>query len=687
VGLELVITWMNRLLFLKLLEAQLMTYHKGDTSYSFLKFNRIRNFTILNSLFFDVLAKTRDDRDENIKQNFEKIPYLNSSLFDQNEIEEKVLIISGLDTEKKLPLSSSTVLKDRDGKRLTGEINPLEYLFRFLDSYDFASEGAEEVQEKSKTLISASVLGLIFEKINGYKEGSYFTPGFITMYMCRETIRRAVVQKFNEVKGWNCKDFDELYDHIGINITARNEANEIINSLKICDPAVGSGHFLVSALNEIIAIKSDLQILQDSHGKRLKYHKAEVINDDLMLTDEDGEFFRYRPKNDECRRIQKTLFHEKQTIIENCLFGADINPNAEKICCLRLWIELLKHAYYKDNDELETLPNIDINIKCGNSLISRFALHEDMKLVLKRTNWTIDRYRNTVRDYQKARNKEKKDELKNFMAEIKRDFRADLGSNNPKVKQLNKMEGELNDLITRQELPGMEESAKEKKAKEQKQKRLEKEIADLRAEVEEFESGKIYSNALEWRFEFPEVLNDDGDFMGFDVVIGNPPYVVLEDDHRKLIDLNYYRKNYKAASYKVDLYHLFFEQGINILKKNKFLHYITPSNYLTNNGLKPLRELIMEKTFISKICVIEGQVFDEASVDTALTELFYGKLLEKEKIEYKKWKNSILIITNQNEIPREQHDFPDPESDTCCIRLKTDCFRISKSVPGRQIPV
>src|SRR5690606_39759334 len=99
--------------------------------------------------------------------------------------------------------------------------------------------------EENKSLINAYVLGLIFEKINGYKDGSFFTPGFITMYMCRETIRKAVVQKFNETKNWKCEDLEDLYDKI----EDRQEANEIVNSLKICDPAVGSGHFLVSALD------------------------------------------------------------------------------------------------------------------------------------------------------------------------------------------------------------------------------------------------------------------------------------------------------------------------------------------------------------------------------------------------------------------------------------------------------
>ncbi|MFM6252611.1 MAG: type II restriction endonuclease, partial [Dolichospermum sp.] len=220
----------------------------------------------------------------------------------------------------KLLVFTGTILKDNNGKKLTGEINTLEYLFAFLNAYNFSSDIGEEIQEENKRLINASVLGLIFEKINGYKDGSFFTPGFITMYMCRETIRKAVVQKFNDVKGWNCETIDDLYDKI----EAKKAANDIINSLKICDPAVGSGHFLVSALNEIIAIKSELKILLDRQGKRLKEYGFEVANDELVITDEDGLLFEYNPKNQESQRVQETLFHEKQTIIENCLFGVDI---------------------------------------------------------------------------------------------------------------------------------------------------------------------------------------------------------------------------------------------------------------------------------------------------------------------------------------------------------------------------
>jgi type II restriction/modification system DNA methylase subunit YeeA len=184
--------------------------------------------------------------------------------------------------------------------------------------------------------------------------------------MCKETIQKAVVQKFNEIKHWNCKDLADIYNKI----EDRLEANSIINSLHICDPAVGSGHFLVSALNEILSVKSYLGILLDKQNKRLKDYTIVLENDEVIITDEDGSIFSYNPNNVESRRIQETLFNEKKRIIENCLFGVDINPNSVKICRLRLWIELLKSAFYTEESnftQLETLPNIDINIKSGNS--------------------------------------------------------------------------------------------------------------------------------------------------------------------------------------------------------------------------------------------------------------------------------------------------------------------------------
>lgn len=623
VGLELCITWINRILFLKLMEAQLIAYHKGDKSYTFLTTEKIKNYDDLNSLFFQVLARQFKDRNEDVKKIFEKVPYLNSSLFEPTDLEQATLVISNLKDDKEIPVYSQTVLKDKTGKKRTEGITALEYLFEFLNAYDFSGEGSEEVQEDNKTLINASVLGLIFEKINGYKDGSFFTPGFITMYMCRETIRKAVVQKFNEAKNWNLEKFEDIYDKI----EDRNEANEIVNSLKICDPAVGSGHFLVSALNEIISVKNDLKILSDRTGKRLKEYHVEVVNDELVVTDEEGDLFEYNPSNKESQRIQETLFHEKETIIEKCLFGVDINPNSVKICRLRLWIELLKSAYYKSSTELETLPNIDINIKCGNSLVSRFAIDSDLKQALKKSKWSIDSYRLAVDTYRNAESKEQKREMERLINDIKSDFRSEISTNDPKVLKLRKLSGELFQLTNQQQL--FEMSKKEKAAWNKKVQDLTIETKKLEAEIEEIKANKIFENAFEWRFEFPEVLNDDGDFVGFDVVIGNPPYLQLSkteditESYKK-----YLLDKYQTSGGRLNTFIFFIHHSNNILRKNGILNFIIPNTILSQEYYSFTRDFLINKVSLTEIVKFPLLPFDDAVVETVLIQYINGNGLQ-----------------------------------------------------------
>jgi len=611
VGLELSITWINRILFLKLLEAQLITYHKGDKSYSFLNFEKVKNYDDLNSLFFQVLARRYADRNEDVKRAFEKVPYLNSSLFEPTEIEQITLFISNLKDDKKIPVISSTVLKNEQGKKRTGNINTLEYLFDFLNAYDFTSEGSEEIQEENKSLINASVLGLIFEKINGYKDGSFFTPGFITMYMCRETIRKAVIQKFNETKNWECTTIEEIYDKI----ENRSEANNIINNVKICDPAVGSGHFLVSALNEMIAVKNDLRILQDRTGKRLKEYHVEVVSDELIVTDEEGELFDYNPTNKESQRIQEALFHEKQTIIESCLFGVDINPNSVKICRLRLWIELLKNAYYKNATELETLPNIDINIKCGNSLVSRFAIDADLKQTLKKSKWTIDSYRLAVDTYRNAESKEQKREMERLIADIKSDFKSNI--DNPFKKTIRTARGNVDKLATEINTKKQWAEKADKKLLIEFEKSVEK-LKKLESERENIESNKIFENAFEWRFEFPEVLNNDGDFVGFDLIIGNPPYIRQEE----LTELKPYLSQYFLSfTGTADLFVYFIELGLRVLKQKGNFIYIVPNKWMKAGYGKRIREIIKSNKIEKIIDFGDLPVFEEATTYPSILSL------------------------------------------------------------------
>lgn len=611
VALELAITWINRILFLKLLESQIVSYHNNNKDYIFLNKEKVAEYDDLNTLFFQVLAIETKNRSDRIKKKFPNVPYLNSSLFEPTELEQQTILISNLPNDTILPLYNKSVIKSSNDK-----MNTLEYLFRFLDAYDFSSEGNEDIAEESKTLINASVLGLIFEKINGYKDGSFFTPGFITMYMCRESIRRAVVQKFKEQTDFDSDNFADL-----VNYTSRayikselEKYNEIINSLKICDPAVGSGHFLVSALNEIIAIKSELGILIDENGKPFNDYSIDVENDELTLLDHRGDFFKYDPQIRETNRFQKTLFHEKETIIENCLFGVDININSVNICRLRLWIELLKNAYYKDDGELETLPNIDINIKCGNSLISRYPLDVDLKDVLRESRFSIDAYRLAVISYRNAENKYQKHEMEKLISKIKGTFTTGIDEHHPKRKKLAKLRGKINEIIKQ----GMFFQTESKKSLKIKIEKLTKEIKKAEDEVEELKNGIIYRNAFEWRFEFPEVLDTEtGDFIGFDIIIGNPPYISAIDLKKQVCDHEYayYKFAYKLAQGAVDLYIYFFELGFSILKSRYYLSLITPNRYLSVKYGKALREYLIDN---NKLIAIgdysEVKVFKEAMI-------------------------------------------------------------------------
>jgi adenine-specific DNA-methyltransferase len=658
VALGLTITWINRILFLKLLEAQLIAYHKsshqsgkGDKparpagrSYSFLNSDKIKNYDDLNSLFFQVLARKYDERNPDVKEVFEIVPYLNSSLFEPTEIEHATMFISNLKDDKTIPILSSTVLKNDQGKKRTGKLPTLEYLLEFLNAYDFSGEGSEEIQEDNKTLINASVLGLIFEKINGYKDGSFFTPGFITMYMCRETIRKAVVQKFDhDLPDSGINSIEDIYDLIPQKISIK-KANEMVNSLKICDPAVGSGHFLVSALNEMIAVKNDLGILCDFEGKPLKNYWVDVVNDELFITDkESGEEFYYvapssrtektikhtfggdtfnytASKLPERQVVQQSIFKEKQTIIENCLFGVDINPNSVKICRLRLWIELLKNAYYTPESnftELETLPNIDINIKCGNSLVSRFAIDSDLRQALKKSKWTIDGYKVAVATYRNADNKEQKREMERLIAGIKSDFRSEISNNDPKIKRKAKLGGELYNLTMQTGL--FDESAKQKTERKRRIGKIESELEKLTLEIEEIKSNKIFENAFEWRFEFPEVLNDDGDFVGFDVVIGNPPYIRQEEfSEIKPHLLNAYQETGTGTA---DLFVYFIELAFNVLKNYGEFAYIIPNKWMRAGYGSKLRDFVARHKIHQLIDFGDLRVFEEATTYPNIIQL------------------------------------------------------------------
>ncbi|ECO8102576.1 class I SAM-dependent DNA methyltransferase [Campylobacter jejuni] len=675
--LKLLILWLNRILFLKLIESNLVRFN-DDKNLKFLNFKKIPDFDKLSELFFEVLAKEKSTRK---KSEFAYLPYLNSSLFEKQSI-ENTLEISSLSNDLKLFYYKNTVLKDDKCKAKKGQVGLLEYLFEFLDSFDFGSDDEQSEILSQKELISSSVLGNVFEKLNGYKEGSFYTPSFITSYMCKESITKVVLDKFNAQFDLDAKDISELRK--SLRKEDKKAQKELLNSIKICDPAVGSGHFLVSALNVMLSIYDELNLFDEEFY-------LEVQNDEILITGRKGEFIEYKrpttPK-DKAHLIQQELFYTKKDIIENNLFGVDINPNSCEITKLRLWIELLKHSFYQSFDDenyhdLKTLPNIDINIKCGNSLVSYFETGKSLNHY-PNIKERINKYKRIVKDYKEGFYTDKShinQEIKNLKISFKNfcfadKFKKEMKGFNDKCEKYSKKYG--NFLAVDDENLKFFVSANltlfdfdEKEAT--------KEFANLKKEYDNIFN--LESNhPFEWRFEFPEILDDDGNFKGFDLIIGNPPYIRQEEIKELKNTLS---KNYKVYKGTADIYTYFYELGFNVLKENGILSFITSNKYTRAGYGEALREFLLKNTCILKYIDLNGiKVFDSATVDTSI--LSFEKIKIKENtFKYLSLNNELLknydfeisaikefLNISQNSLSKESFAFNDESTNALKTKIE-----------------
>ncbi|HED0824884.1 TPA: class I SAM-dependent DNA methyltransferase [Campylobacter coli] len=678
--LKLLILWLNRILFLKLIESNLVRFN-DDKNLRFLNFKKIPDFDKLSELFFEVLAKEKSTRK---KSEFAYLPYLNSSLFEKQSI-ENTLEISSLSNDLKLFYYKNTVLKDDKCKAKKGQVGLLEYLFEFLDSFDFGSDDEQSEILSQKELISSSVLGNVFEKLNGYKEGSFYTPSFITSYMCKESITKVVLDKFNAQFDLDVKNINELRK--SLRKEDKKAQKELLNSIKICDPAVGSGHFLVSALNVMLSIYDELNLFDEEFY-------LEVQNDEILITNHKGEFIEYKrpstPK-DKTHLIQQELFHTKKDIIENNLFGVDINPNSCEITKLRLWIELLKHSFYQSFDDenyhdLKTLPNIDINIKCGNSLVSYFETGKSLNHY-PNIKERMGKYKRIVKDYKEGFYTDKNlitKEIKNLQESFKNFCLKD--KFNKEIKQLtngaNEYSKKYGDFLADEHHDEKFKSFFSKNMFEFSfdEKVAIKEFANLKKEYDNIFN--LESNhPFEWRFEFPEILDDDGNFKGFDLIIGNPPYIRQEE----LKELkSHLAKNYKVYKGTSDIYTYFYELGFNVLKdRGGVLSYITSNKYTRAGYGEALREFLLKNVKFLEYTDLNGiKVFDSATVDTSI--LCFEKSKSKDnKFKYLALSNEILKTCayniglykdfaefSQNSLSKESFTFSD--ENTSALKAKIE---------------
>ncbi|WRA30505.1 class I SAM-dependent DNA methyltransferase [Helicobacter pylori] len=646
--MALLIAWNNRILFLRLLESLLISFNHFEKP--FLTIENFKDFKALNTLFFEVLAKKNNERSlEKEGEISGKIPYLNSSLFDKTPLELKGHEIKLLDN-KKLEIYKNSVLKKDNPKQ--EPLPLLKYLFEFLRIYDFTTtpKDIKDNQNKSESrLINPSVLGLVFEKLNGYKEGSFYTPSFITSYMCKESITPIVLDKFNQTYNIECENLTELRNYFKDNYSykegKRKEYLNTLLTLRVCDPAVGSGHFLVSALNEMVLIAYKLGLIAS-----LYRHSLTLENDEIIIHyTPTGEVFNYKKphsENDPHHQIQKELFELKKDIIENCLFGVDINPNSCEITKLRLWIELLKYSYYifeegKNTNALETLPNIDINIKCGNSLISRFDFKQSLTHYPNIKEKT-QQYKKLVKNYKEGLFDDKtrlsnqiKDLLKTFQNFCLNDkYKKEIKAFVTQCEEYRKLYGNyfakddanLGNYISENPFPKHEDISDNEEIQQQAYQYF------LKLK-QTYNMIYNFNNSLEWRFEFPEVLNDEGDFLGFDCIIGNPPYIRQEQikDIKPLLEKQY-QDFYNSTA---DIYTYFFALSYHFLKEKGFNAFITSNKYARAKYGAKLRELLLKKTTIASYMELNAlKVFESATVDTSIMSFIKQEPPKESRFNY-----------------------------------------------------
>ena len=581
-ALKLNILWINRILFLKILEAQLRVF-RDDNNLHILNYNEIVDYSFLYTLFFKVLAKSKERRITENKENeyYKHIPYLNSSLFEETE-EEKINSITKLNNSLKMKIMSGSVLyKDRDFDKK--ELNFLEYILRFLNCYIFNAINDSSNINKN-TIIKSSILGLVFERLNGYKDGSHFTPPAITMYMAKYSIEKSIVSKFNKFfKDANFKNIDEIKIYVDANIhKIKEQVKYILDSITIIDPACGSGHFLVACLNELIKIKSYLHVLSNDI-------KVDIEDDELVINYINGAEYKYNMEGGNIseikQKIQKILFEAKKHIINNQLYGVDINPNSVNICRLRLWIELLKSSYYLENNgadkyiDLEILPNLEFKVLSANSLIELEEKegNNNLKLAYDKTELVKN-----MREYFNADFETKKEIRKKVLKLLK-----EYSQYNTKLKDYNPF--------------------------------------DMLKSYDFFDSEIMFG------------------IDSFDIVIMNPPYFQLTGKHKYL---HYFEKGKNKTA---DIYQLFMETALNkLLSQIGVVSAVVSNKWMRAGYGERTREFLYNNCYVFEIIDLGANWFESATVDTNIITYAKDRE-KQDKIEAYKISKCENIELNKNE--------------------------------------
>ena len=545
---------MGRLVFLQFLQKK--GWMNGDYNYmqnlfATSPFKEDFLEEVLEPLFFHVLNTKESERNHPKLKNLGikiNIPYLNGGLFEADE---------------------------NDKKRVAFDVKLFADLFDFFSHYNFTID--ENDPNDAEVGIDPEMLGHIFENLleDNKDKGAFYTPKEIVQYMCRQSLIEYLQGKLGkhiEIENFiNNHDTGNRTDKNNFIAQNAQEIERLLDCVKVCDPAIGSGAFPMGVLSEIFHAKMALDMTLD---------RAAV----------------------------------KKNIIQNSIYGVDIEQGAVDIARLRFWLSLVV-----DEDKPQPLPNLDYKIMCGNSLLSRYALDIPFEDVFKEYNkgksasdkMSLERYKQLVADYTNTSDHTQKADFRNTIEEIKSAFRTELSRS--EKEKFAKLKGQIADLET----PLL--FGERTKTEKEDLKKLRIKFAKQEQEQADIMNNKLYEDAFEWRFEFPQLLNDDGNFVGFDIVIGNPPYLRIQG----IRDTNpafaeELVKKYKSATGSFDLYAAFAERGLQIINRGGVVNYIMPVKWTNAAFGKGLRGVVTENNSACKIINFGAYQVFNASTYTGL---------------------------------------------------------------------
>ena len=500
---------------------------------------------VLEPLFFKTLNEKRNgDIADSILGKSIKIPYLNGGLFDKDRIDE-------LDID--FPYSYFKELMD------------------FFSQYNFTID--ENDPDDSEVGIDPEMLGHIFENLleDNKDKGAFYTPKEIVQYMCRQSVIQYL--KTHEPSEQYAEPIEQLINDGVVSpiLQSKNIAirfTQLLKEVKVCDPAIGSGAFPMGILYVLYHAIHHLHSHAEPHG-----------NFDSTQT--------------------------KRDIIQNNIFGVDIEQGAVDIARLRFWLALVVDA-----DKPQPLPNLDYKITCGNSLLSRYPIDAPIENVFVEYNkgkkedekMTLAKYKELVSDYTNTSNHQTKELFRKTIEDIKSAFKTELS--NQFKERLAKLRGKV--II----LEGPTLFGERTKAEKVELKKLKKKLNTLEKEQEDIQTNKLYVDAFEWRFEFPQLLDDKGQFTGFDIVIGNPPYgVSIKGEYRKaVVDIHGNVPDY-------EIYYYFIERARNLICSHGILSYIIPNTWLFNTYAFNYRMQILENwNLIEVLDCTKFPIFESATV-------------------------------------------------------------------------